>query len=156
MIQSLAKTFDNLTLFVAGLMPMLWLWLHYTLYNVLLVGIPLPSYNRVKESGWMGMERHLGKIINKFDYRTGHLGCGHYEVMSCTLGCFHSYPRLKLTFTIFAINKFEYGCEKPNILCFFKRCKMQNFDENNVKTAEIFFKNIVTPFFYLVFGLKCF
>ena len=24
---------------------------------------------------------------------------GHYTVMSCTLGCFHSSPRLKLTFT---------------------------------------------------------
>ena len=38
----------------------------------------------------------------RFDSRTGHLGCGHYVVMSCTLGCFHSYPRLKLTFTIIA------------------------------------------------------
>ena len=38
----------------------------------------------------------------RFDSRTGHLGCGHYVVRSCTLSCFHSYPRLKLTFTIIA------------------------------------------------------
>ena len=35
----------------------------------------------------------------------GHLGCGHYVVRSCTLSCFHSYPRLKLTFTIIAMQK---------------------------------------------------
>ena len=41
----------------------------------------------------------------RFDSRTGHLGCGHYVVRSCTLSCFHSYPRLKLTFTIIAMQK---------------------------------------------------
>ena len=33
----------------------------------------------------------------RFDSQTGYMGCGHYVVRSCTLGCFHSYPRLKLT-----------------------------------------------------------
>ena len=41
----------------------------------------------------------------RFDSRMGHLGCGHYVGRSCTLSCFHSYPRLKLTFTIIAMQK---------------------------------------------------
>ena len=36
---------------------------------------------------------------------TGHLGCGHYVVRSYTLSCFQYYPRLKLTFTIIAMQK---------------------------------------------------
>ena len=41
----------------------------------------------------------------RFDSQMGHLICGRYVVMSCTLSCFHSYSRLKVTFPIFAMQK---------------------------------------------------
>ena len=59
----------------------------------------------------------------RFDSRTGHLGCGHYVVMSCTLGCFHSYPRLRLTFTIIVLSKYfniRYGLWCVYIWCSFR------------------------------------
>ena len=55
--------------------------------------------------------RQSGKITAwhpndlKFNSWTGHLGCA---VRSCTLGCFHSCPRLKLTFTNIAKNKNQF------------------------------------------------
>ena len=52
--------------------------------------------------------------------------------------------------------KLEYGCQKPNIMCFFKRCKMQNLIGPIVKNAEIFHKNIFIPFFHVVLGPKRF
>ena len=39
--------------------------------------------------------------------------------MSCTLGCFHSCPRLKLTFTIIIIAMQKSGSHPPFILYFF-------------------------------------
>ena len=43
---------------------------------------------------------------NTFLQKLQKLGCGHYVVRSCTLGCFHSYPRLKFNLKIIAMQNF--------------------------------------------------
>ena len=50
----------------------------------------------------------------RFDSWMGHLGCGHYVVMSCTLGCFHSCPGLKSIFTISQSLYFETFIRNTN------------------------------------------
>ena len=68
--------------------------------------LPPPHRNQAtsRSPALLGLKEHSSQGL-RFDSRTGHLGCGHYVVRSCTLSCFHSYPRLKLTFTIIAMQK---------------------------------------------------
>ena len=74
----------------------------------------------------------------RFDSQTGHLGCGHYVVMSCTLSCFHSYLRLKLTYTIF-VNYLSFICVLGKIMvkilnsvCTFTRPVIINHTSNKI------------------------
>ena len=68
----------------------------YHLTNPMLL-LSIPS-KRVSQKYLKNL--HKFRIINLFNpYR----GCGHFVVMICTLGCFHSCPIWKLTFTIIAV-----------------------------------------------------
>ena len=68
----------------------------YHLTNPMLL-LSIPS-KRVSQKYLKNL--HKFRIINLFNpYR----GCGHYVGIICTLGCFHSCPIWKLTFTIIAV-----------------------------------------------------
>ena len=95
-----------------------------------------------------------------FDSWTGHLVCGHFIVMSCTLGCFHSCPRLKLTFTIITMQCRNLALTLPlfytltsdseNVssaisfmslfkLFYFSNCFPSKLIRNNVKNVKLYF-----------------
>ena len=67
------------------------------------------SKSQIKNKQFSWRDCHNWKLkclwIKILDSRKGHLGCWHCVVRSCTLSCFNSYPRLKLTLTIIAMNK---------------------------------------------------
>ena len=72
----------------------------------------------------------LRRFLGTFQFKT-FLLC--YVVRSCSLSCFHSYPRLKLTFTIIAMQKSR--SHPPFILyedCLTKRADLRELDYNAV------------------------
>ena len=97
--------------------------LHKRFYHTCAFFLSWVKVVRASDIALLNCKYGLKHRADSWILRTGHFVCGHYVVMSCTLGCFHSYPRLKLTFTIIVLSKYfniRYGLWCVYIWCSFR------------------------------------